>query len=70
MVSKAREDLPLPLIPVMTTNLFRGMLRLIFRRLFTLAPTMSINSISGAAIAAFFFLDRVVVLLIITIKHR
>jgi hypothetical protein len=32
MVSKAREDLPLPLRPVITTSLFLGMVTSIFFR--------------------------------------
>src|SRR5215203_2185608 len=44
MVSKARDDLPLPLIPVMTTSLFLGIEISIFLRLCSLAPKTSINS--------------------------
>src|SRR5450755_5024260 len=44
MVSKARDDLPLPLIPVMTTSWFFGMEISIFLRLCTRAPNTSIIS--------------------------
>src|SRR5580658_10321594 len=44
MVSKAREDLPLPLIPVMTTSWFLGMRMSMFLRLWTRAPDTSITS--------------------------
>src|SRR5258706_9404421 len=44
MVSKANDDLPLPLIPVMTTSWLRGRLTLIFLRLCSRAPMTSMNS--------------------------
>ena len=44
MVSKARDDLPEPLIPVKTTNRLRGISRSIFLRLFSLAPFIMILS--------------------------
>ena len=43
-VSNARLDFPLPLMPVMTTSLPRGISRLMFLRLLTLAPEMTIFS--------------------------
>ena len=43
-VSKASEDLPEPLMPVMTTSLSRGMLTSMFCRLFSRAPLMAIES--------------------------
>jgi hypothetical protein len=43
-VSKARDDLPEPLKPVKTTNWFLGIDRLMFLRLFSLAPFMTIMS--------------------------
>ena len=43
-LQKASEDLPDPLRPVITTNLFRGRDREIFLRLCSLAPLMVINS--------------------------
>src|ERR1035437_6422151 len=46
MVSKAKEDFPLPDSPVNTTNLFLGISRSIFLRLFSLAPLMIILSIN------------------------
>ena len=45
MVSKARDDLPEPESPVMTTSLFRGISREIFLRLCCLAPLMEMMSI-------------------------
>ena len=39
-MSKAREDFPEPLSPVKTMKRSRGMFRLIFLRLCSLAPTM------------------------------
>src|SRR5688572_14927488 len=42
MVSKASDDLPLPLMPVNTTSLLRGIVRLIFLRLCSRAPYTSI----------------------------
>src|SRR3954469_1451085 len=48
MVSNASEDLPLPLIPVITTSLFFGIEMSMFLRLCSLAPNTSINSsVSG-----------------------
>ena len=44
MVSKASDDFPLPLIPVITTNLFLGIEISIFLRLCALAPITSIFS--------------------------
>src|SRR3569832_1928827 len=41
MVSKANDDLPLPLKPVMTTSLLRGIVTSIFLRLWTRAPYIS-----------------------------
>src|SRR3989339_1789967 len=41
MVSKASEDLPLPLRPVITTNLSLGIETSMFFRLLTLAPVTS-----------------------------
>ena len=46
MVSKANDDLPLPLIPVTTTRALRGMERSIFFRLFSRAPRIC-NSLSS-----------------------
>src|ERR1700677_1820309 len=46
MVSKAKEDLPEPLKPVMTTNLSRGMERLRFLRLCWRAPPILMNSLA------------------------
>src|SRR5688572_920483 len=52
MVSKAREDLPLPLMPVMTTSCSRGMRRLMDLRLCSLAPVIVIQpSLSTIALA-------------------
>src|SRR5947209_17406581 len=44
MVSKASDDLPLPEMPVMTTNLFFGMDISTFFRLCSFAPNTSMNS--------------------------
>src|SRR3989344_7574697 len=44
MVSNARDDFPLPERPVMTTSLFLGISRLIFFKLWTRAPRMTILS--------------------------
>src|SRR5580692_8299258 len=46
MVSKAKDDLPDPLNPVMTTNLSRGMVRLRFFRLCCRAPPILMNSLA------------------------
>ena len=46
MVSNANEDFPLPLNPVITVRLLRGMLTSIFFRLWTFAPIISILSLS------------------------
>lgn len=43
MVSKASDDFPDPLNPVITVNVFRGILTLIFLRLCCLAPEMEIS---------------------------
>ena len=43
MVSKAREDLPEPLILVMTINLFLGSSKSIFLRLCSLAPLIILS---------------------------
>ena len=43
IVSKASDDLPEPDKPVMTTNLFLGILILIFFKLFCLAPVTSMK---------------------------
>src|ERR1041384_3243961 len=45
MVSKASEDLPEPLKPVMTTSLSRGILSVRFLRLCSRAPPILINSL-------------------------
>ena len=45
MVSKAREDLPEPDRPVMTTNRFLGISKEIFFRLWTLAPLILMKSV-------------------------
>ena len=45
MVSKAREDLPEPDSPVITTNLSRGMITEMFLRLFARAPFMTMLSL-------------------------
>ena len=45
MVSKASEDLPEPLNPVMTTSLSRGMLNVRFLRLCSRAPPILMNSL-------------------------
>src|SRR6185503_247963 len=55
MVSKASDDLPLPLIPVITTNLFLGMEISIFLRLCSLAPNTSIASSVTSPDSKFFF---------------
>lgn len=52
MVSKASDDLPLPLTPVNTTSLFLGMRRSMFLRLCSRAPTISITSLVWTAAAA------------------
>src|ERR1039457_3916432 len=49
MVSNAREDLPEPLKPVMTTSLSRGMFSVRFLRLCSRAPPMRMNSLLMAA---------------------
>src|SRR5690554_260113 len=46
MVSKARDDLPLPLRPVITVSASRGMATSIFFRLCTRAPYTCIWSVS------------------------
>ena len=43
IVSKAKEVFPEPETPEITTNLFRGIFKLIFCKLFTLAFFISIN---------------------------
>ena len=43
-MSKAKDDFPEPDTPAMTTNLLRGIYKLTFLRLFTLAPFISIYS--------------------------
>src|SRR2546428_6902250 len=45
MVSKARDDLPEPLRPVMTTSLSRGIFSVRFLRLCSRAPPILINSL-------------------------
>src|ERR1700722_12263163 len=45
MVSKASDDLPLPLKPVTTTSLSRGIWSVRFLRLCSRAPPMRINSL-------------------------
>ena len=44
MVSKANDDFPLPLMPVSTTSLFLGNETLMFLRLCSRAPMISMNS--------------------------
>ena len=44
MVSKAKEDFPLPLNPVITTSFSRGILTSMFFKLCTLAPKTSMYS--------------------------
>src|SRR6476659_2926214 len=51
MVSNANEDLPLPLMPVITTNLFLGMEISMFLRLCSFAPYTSINSSVPATVS-------------------
>lgn len=51
MVSKASDDLPLPLSPVITVSLLRGMLTLRFFRLCTRAPSTSMLSASPIGIS-------------------
>ena len=46
-VSNAREDFPLPLSPLITTSLPRGIFSDMFLRLFTLAPFMYMYSFSA-----------------------
>ena len=48
MVSKASDDLPLPLRPVMTVRALRGMVTSIFFRLCTRAPRRDIFIIVGS----------------------
>src|SRR6516164_10630012 len=67
MVSKAREDLPLPLMPVMTTNLFLGIRMSIFFRLCTLAPNTSMDS-SVCAGSFFIFSSEIIILLFLAIE--
>ena len=43
-VSKASDDFPEPETPVITVNLFRGIVMLMFFRLLTLAPRIEIFS--------------------------
>src|ERR1051325_5798956 len=47
MVSKASDDLPDPLTPVMTTNLLRGTTTSMFLRLCSRAPRMTMESMCG-----------------------
>ena len=47
MVSNAREDFPEPESPVMTVNVFFGMSREMFLRLFTRAFFIEMTSIFG-----------------------
>jgi hypothetical protein len=47
MVSKAKEDLPEPESPVMTTSLFLGMSMFKFFKLWTRAPRTTIFSVIG-----------------------
>src|SRR5512142_1832939 len=49
MVSKARDDLPEPLSPVITTSLSRGMSSVRFFRLCSRAPPIRMNSLLMAA---------------------
>src|ERR1039457_7344755 len=53
MVSNASDDLPLPLRPVMTTSLSRGMFSVRFFRLCSRAPPILMNSLLMAANFAF-----------------
>ena len=55
IVLKASELLPLPLTPVITTNLFLGISISIFFRLFSLAPFIIILSIVYLHLFLFFF---------------
>ena len=48
MVSKAREDLPEPESPVITTSLSRGMVTSMFLRLLARAPLTMILSCMGS----------------------
>src|SRR5204863_4942646 len=52
MVSKASEDLPDPLTPVMTTNLLRGTTTSMFLRLCSRAPRMTMDSMCWDANSA------------------
>src|SRR5215467_6215532 len=49
MVSKARDDFPDPLRPVMTTSLSRGISTSMFLRLCSRAPLMTIFFMCGGA---------------------
>src|SRR5689334_2874450 len=51
MVSKAREDFPEPLGPVMTTSRSRGRVRLMFLRLCWRAPRTTSRSMDRSALA-------------------
>lgn len=52
-MSKAKEDLPLPLSPVMTVSVFRGMVTSMFCRLLTRAPvTASTPAPSSPTVSA------------------
>jgi hypothetical protein len=51
MVSNAREDLPEPETPVMTTSRSRGISKEIFLRLCWDAPLILIKSIAGIAVS-------------------
>ena len=53
MVSKARDDFPLPDTPVITTNLFLGISISIFFKLFSLAPFTTILSIISLPFTSF-----------------
>src|SRR6476620_5703774 len=52
MVSKASDDFPEPLTPVMTTNLLRGTTTSMFLRLCSRAPRMTMDSMCGDANSA------------------
>ena len=58
MVSKANDDFPEPERPVITINLFLGINKLMFFKLFTLAPCMLMLSILFIAGIVKFFIKK------------
>src|SRR5947199_3979906 len=58
MVSNAREDLPLPEMPVKTISRSRGSSRWTFLRLCSRAPWMTIESVAMPGVPSLLLVDR------------